>query len=252
MRNENTATATQSAEYYEGLWATLGERLHDTELMRRDFVRQSIVSHAPKRELEILDLGCGRGWLAGDLGDLGRVTGVDFSPKALEIARARFGDRTKFLLADSDSPTWGLPTDLKFDVVVCTEVIEHTPDPEGFVRQVRKLLSPGGWLLLTTPNGNVWADYLRDRRFLHTLQPIENWLTPARLSQLLRAAGFTIVSHEGRVVRECRYGKHRWLQSGIFPRCLKVLGREESYYRAIVMDAFCQVVVGQISHGAKA
>jgi SAM-dependent methyltransferase len=132
---------------------------------------------------------------------------------------------------------------LKFDVVVCTEVIEHVQDAEDFVNQVRNMLLPGGLLLLTTPNGNVWNDFVHDRRFLHALQPVENWLTPSRLSQVLRSAGFKIVVHEGRVVRECRYGKRSWFQRRIFWRCIKLLGREASYYRAIVMNAFCQVVV---------
>jgi SAM-dependent methyltransferase len=246
MKYSNTETRTRSSKYYDELWATLGERLHETELMRRNFIRQAIGNYAPKREITILDLGCGRGWLAGDLSNCGRVTGVDFSAETLELARSRFGGRAQFVVADPDSPTWGLPPDAKFDVVVCTEVIEHVQDAESFVCQVRNMLLPGGLLLLTTPNGNVWNDYTRDRRFLHALQPVENWLTPSRVSQLLRSAGFTIVVHEGRVVRECRYGKRPWFQRRIVWRCIKLLGREASYYRAIVMDAFCQVLVCQV------
>jgi 2-polyprenyl-3-methyl-5-hydroxy-6-metoxy-1,4-benzoquinol methylase len=249
MKYSETETRTRSSKYYDELWTTLGERLHETELMRRDFIRQAIGRYAPKREITILDLGCGRGWLAADLADCGQVTGVDFSAKSLEIARSRFAARARFVLADPDSPTWGLPTDSKFDAVVCTEVIEHVQDAESFANQVRKMLLPGGVLLLTTPNGNVWDDFVHDRRFLHALQPVENWLTPSRLSQLLRSAGFKIIVHEGRAVRECRYGKRAWFQRRIFWRLIKLLGREASYYRAIVMSALCQVVVCRVTEG---
>jgi SAM-dependent methyltransferase len=50
-----------------------------------------------------------------------------------------------------------LPT-ASFDGVVCVEVIEHVPADEAFVSQMARVLKPGGWLCLTTPNG----DYIRN------------------------------------------------------------------------------------------
>ena len=50
-----------------------------------------------------------------------------------------------------------LPT-ASFDGIMCIEVIEHVPDDEALVRQMARVLKPGGWLYLTTPNG----DYVKN------------------------------------------------------------------------------------------
>jgi SAM-dependent methyltransferase len=53
-------------------------------------------------------------------------------------------------LADIQRLTEAVP-ESSFDVVICTEVLEHVPDPRIAVEQIRRVLKPGGWLLATTP-----------------------------------------------------------------------------------------------------
>ena len=234
-----------TAGFYNRWWPAFGRSLHYTELMRAHFIMEGIREYAGRTDCDILDLGCGRGWMASFLAHSGSVTGTDFSPVGIEFARNNYGQFGQFVLADSAKPRLGLPDDRAFDIVVCTEVIEHVERQTEFVREIYEFLKPQGWLFLTTPNGNVQAEFCRDRRFLHALQPVENWPTPSRLSQLLRSEGFEIRLHEGRPMYECRYGRFRWLQRRSFHRLFKLAGLEHKYGRALVMDAFYQVVVAQ-------
>ncbi|MCS6319833.1 MAG: methyltransferase domain-containing protein, partial [Nitrospira sp.] len=76
-----------------------------------------------------------------------------------------------------------------FDVVLCSEVIEHVPHPQkpGFVVQLAQLLTSGGYLILTTPRGDVWEEW---RRIAPPNQPVEDWVTEQQLGQLLADGGF--------------------------------------------------------------
>jgi 2-polyprenyl-3-methyl-5-hydroxy-6-metoxy-1,4-benzoquinol methylase len=245
-RGDNRESAASNTRYYDALWRRLGRHLHYTEVMRAKFLVESLQQNVGGIDNRILDLGCGRGWMATFLSPFGKVTGVDFAPQGIEFAKENYGQHGEFHLADPASETFGLPSDLNFDVVVNTEVIEHVDDPVNFVEQIRRFLKPHGWLLLTTPNGNVWPEFEMDRRGLHALQPVENWLKPSRLSQILRAAGFEIYLHEGRPIQEVRMRNYRWLQRRVFQRLFASFGWEHKYGRFLVMDAFCQVLVARL------
>jgi SAM-dependent methyltransferase len=67
-----------------------------------------------------------------------------------------------------------------FDGVVCVEVIEHVPDDTAFVTQIARVLKPGGWLYLTTPNG----DYVRNEPPNYNPNHIRHY-TRASLTKLL-------------------------------------------------------------------
>lgn len=98
---------------------------------------------------KVLDAPCGDGEVTIGLAKAGfEVSGADIVPELLPEAKARLGDR--FRLADL---TGKLPwPDGTFDLVLSIEGIEHLEDPFAFVRDVHRLLRPGGILVLTTPN----------------------------------------------------------------------------------------------------
>jgi 2-polyprenyl-3-methyl-5-hydroxy-6-metoxy-1,4-benzoquinol methylase len=98
---------------------------------------------------EVLDAPCGDGEVAIGLAKAGfEVSGVDIVSDLLPDAKASLGDR--FRLADL---TGKLPwPDGAFDLVLSIEGIEHLENPSAFVREVHRLLRPGGIFLLTTPN----------------------------------------------------------------------------------------------------
>jgi ubiquinone/menaquinone biosynthesis C-methylase UbiE len=133
-------------DYYEELWERLPEDLNPPDLpLRRSFARAEIASQD-----RVLDLGCGAGDLTGDLaGMAASVVGVDVAEAALRRARRRHPG-IPFLRAELDA---ALPLDDNaFDVVWSSEVIEHVADTARWLSEVRRVLRPGGRLLLTTPS----------------------------------------------------------------------------------------------------
>lgn len=95
---------------------------------------------------KLLDAPCGAGVLSASLGKLGfDVHGLD-----IEVHPAQKLDGDRFRLADLNA---GIPfDDRSFDVVVSVEGIEHLEAPKRFVRELARVLKPGGRLVLSTPN----------------------------------------------------------------------------------------------------
>jgi 2-polyprenyl-6-hydroxyphenyl methylase/3-demethylubiquinone-9 3-methyltransferase len=97
----------------------------------------------------VLDVGCGEGLFAAELARAGMgVVGVDVAEEPLRRARARDASLDLRIVPAED--TWPLP-DAGFDAVWAGETIEHVADTEGWLREVRRVLRPGGSLLLSTP-----------------------------------------------------------------------------------------------------
>ncbi len=136
--------------------------------------------HAPR----ILDLGSGVGSLAGMLQDVGEVTAIELSPVAVELAQARW-PRVEFIAGDFFAES--LPGD-HFDVVVSQEVLEHVDDQPAFAALCHRVLRPGGYLILTTPNARVIEKCGKlDKAMANdALQPKENLLTVRQVRRLFR------------------------------------------------------------------
>lgn len=96
-----------------------------------------------------LDAGCGDGRYLAALADElpGRRAGVDLSARILETARARV--EADFRRASLEQLPFG---DGEFDLLLCTQVIEHVPDPGRAVAELARVLRPGGTLVISTDN----------------------------------------------------------------------------------------------------
>lgn len=133
-------------EYYEELWEELPDDLTPADFERR---RRFLVGDlAPG--LRVLDVGCGDGRFAEVVvGQGGVVTGVDVAEAALRRARARC-PRGTFARVEFDGR---LPfDDGSFELAWAGEVIEHVADTARWLSEIRRVLSPQGRLLLTTPS----------------------------------------------------------------------------------------------------
>ena len=103
----------------------------------------------------IVDVGCGEGsatHLVKRLDPRNTVIGVDWSAMALVQARAR-----GLLVIQGGVDASGLPLpDASADVVIMSELIEHLVDTDAAAGEARRILRPGGILLLSTPNLAAW------------------------------------------------------------------------------------------------
>lgn len=93
--------------------------------------------------LSALDVGCSSGIITHYLGPrFGRTCGVDIDGAAIAYATEHFAsDRLRFQKSDG----LGLPfPDASFDVAVCSQVYEHVPDAEILLREIHRVLRPGG------------------------------------------------------------------------------------------------------------
>ncbi len=130
-----------------------------------------------------LDLGCGDGAVSSAV-QAERLTLADVSPVALERARARLPEAEAIEL-DPDAP---LPfPDGAFDLVACTETLEHVRDVQLLLSEVRRVLRPGGALALTTPAH-------RRAAAPDPLSPHIRFFTRRSLRELLGAMGFDVAS----------------------------------------------------------
>lgn len=143
---------------------------------------------------ELLDAGCGTGLFSQVATERGAiVTSVDVGESLLaEVAKKCRSRRMVGSVMD-------LPfADGSFDVVVCTEVIEHTVDPRRAVMEVARVLRPGGTLVLTTPN-HRWHFAIRLANALR-LRPyggLENWARWKELRLWLGQSGLHVETYRG-------------------------------------------------------
>jgi SAM-dependent methyltransferase len=136
---------------------------------------------------KLLDVGCGTGKDLLRLQEAGwAVTGVEISPYAASLARARLGCEVMVGQFD-EAPLDGR----QFDAVRLSHVLEHLPSPRRSLEKVRRLLRPGGVLWLEVPNaGSVERRLFRRYWWSWDLPRHLYHFTPATLVRLLREVGF--------------------------------------------------------------
>lgn len=181
---------------YDG--ATAGYFAKPGRKLRRARVRIRIISRLAKRSKgNFLDIGCNGGFMAEMARRRGfSAWGLDIDPVSIKYASANFPGSAFFAGPIEDfAPldAHGLKT--RFDIVYCSEVIEHVPQPRQFLGRVLQLLSPGGILYLTTPDISHWRRP-RNLRLWDAFCPPSHCLyfTPRSLIRLAWSCGFELHS----------------------------------------------------------
>jgi len=146
--------AVQEAFWNDWNVAKTERPLSDNSRDQRRIVVEWLTSLG-RTDLDILEVGCGAGWLCPSLKPFGRVTGTDLPEGAVKEAAARVPD-VKFIAGDFMSLDFGAE---QFDVIVTLEVLSCLADQSGFVAKLASLLRDGGVLILATPNRPVLERY---------------------------------------------------------------------------------------------
>lgn len=142
------------------------------------------VSGVPLRDRRVLEIGCGNGYLSEYVRGLGAtVVGCDITlPEA--------PPDVQFVQADGAA----LPFGQHFDVVLSFDVLEHIPDTDQHLREVRRVLRPGGYYVLQTPNKltNVIFETIRWRSFTAWKADHCSLHTLGQLQRRFWSAGFSL------------------------------------------------------------
>lgn len=166
---------------HAALWAT-------GVLSERKRAERMFIDELPPGAL--LDVGCGRGEFLARMARHGwEVTGVDFDPEAVEVARNANG---------VDVHVGGLEvldsTRRRFDAITSNHSLEHVYDPLEFLNACRRLLKPGGRLVIRTPNAESHG-HRRYRSAWRGLEPPRHLCIPTMpaMRRLADQAGLSII-----------------------------------------------------------
>jgi 2-polyprenyl-3-methyl-5-hydroxy-6-metoxy-1,4-benzoquinol methylase len=144
----------------------------------------------------VLDVGTGLGFFAEELQRNGaNVTAIDIGSGLVDRVRQRVGCKCLILDALELSAHFGTAV---FDVVLSSECIEHTPSPEQALREMCRVLKPGGYLSVSTPN-RVWYPIVKAATLLR-LRPyngLENFSTFQSIRNILESEDMSILREKG-------------------------------------------------------
>jgi ubiquinone/menaquinone biosynthesis C-methylase UbiE len=196
------STEAQSRDVYEGWHRSVEADTADAVSPWHDLVVRQI---NPERfaQSRVLEIGCGRGEFARRLietfGAPRLLVGADFAESGVQLGRSRMPPGSDSCVRWTVASMQQIPVvDGTFDVVISCETIEHVVDPVKAMREVCRILSPGGILLLTTPNYlgpmGLYRMYLRTvgRRYTEGGQPICHFTSLPRTISWLQRAGLRV------------------------------------------------------------
>jgi SAM-dependent methyltransferase len=192
--------STAQVGYYDGYWSA--EETPRFEI--GDFLT-TLIERELDRSTRVIDVGCGAGaTYARWVDERASYVGVDVSSKAVDLAREA-GLEAQVVNDASELPF----EDDSFDLAICIEVLEHLFAPHDAAREIRRVLRPGGKLIVSAPNALYWRlrvklvmgewDPLGDE--LSIAQPWRDphirFFSPDLMTRMLRHVGFSRVEAGG-------------------------------------------------------
>lgn len=145
----------------------------------------------------LLEIGCGTGINLLPLAEnFARVIGTDISPEMVRVARSRAEGADRITIEVDPAEQLATVADGSVDAAICVGALEHMLDKPGALRQVKRVLRPGGVFVALTPNGDYcWYRHAapllrRETKHLST----DHFLTMAELDVLLGDAGLDVVA----------------------------------------------------------
>jgi len=173
---------------------------------RREMAEASIMWLSGKPTGRLLDVGCGSGHFLKQMRASGwEVFGVEPDPKAVAVAR----DEYDMDVRQGDLASVGFDDDM-FDAITLSHVIEHVPDPAVLLSECRRVLKPGGSLVVTTPNMECLCHTLFKESWLDLDPPRHLYIFSAlSIKSCASKAGIQVMS-----IKTCsRLANSRWFAS---------------------------------------
>jgi SAM-dependent methyltransferase len=143
----------------------------------------------------LLEIGCGEGTgllVAKNLG-FERLVGVEVSKERLNRAKKKLGEHTDLILVSPDNR---LPfRDASFATAISAAVIEHTVAPEGFIREIARVVRPGGYIVIES---DCWQwRILQMLGIYQSIQPVDKAIFPSRLISIFKKSGLRLMHYDG-------------------------------------------------------
>ena len=161
MNSINKKEIEKFSKIAEEWWNPNGKfkPLHNFNPIRIKYIKDNIVkdfnikpSNKPFKNINILDIGCGGGLLSEPMCRLGaNVVGIDASKKNIEIAKFH-AKKSKLKIDYKVASPEKLKTQVKFDVILNMEIVEHVEDINFFIKKSSKLLKRDGVMFVATLN----------------------------------------------------------------------------------------------------
>jgi SAM-dependent methyltransferase len=179
-------------DYYRDIetydWVDVADNLRGLEAFfhrNRARVVRRLTARYASPDGPILDAGCGTGLNLRHL-PVGS-TGLDINPRNVELVRRRL-PKHNVMEGDVEAMPFG---DGAFATVLCTEVLEHVPDPAAALREFRRVLRPGGTLIGSVPaRSPIWKLRFLSSTCPHS-EPFHNEYLPPEVRQML--AGWSVL-----------------------------------------------------------
>ena len=179
--------------YFEKIGGNFDKWMSDYDVYRRaELIRKHLGNRAIGKSC--LEVGCGTGKISSAIVDVvGVLTVSDISEK---LAR-QVGETMGVAWMQQDACSLNIP-DNSFDVVISSECIEHVPDPAKALREMARVLKPGGLIVVTTPN-KLWYPVL----WLSMITGIrkfagrEIWMFPYSAARILKSEGIGDLGLDG-------------------------------------------------------
>jgi SAM-dependent methyltransferase len=186
---------TSRERFYDTIASDFDALMNPYDLERRlEVVFDGLLGGRSLSGLSALDVGCGTGAFSlAALARGARVTSLDIGVELLRRTRSKGAPRV--LAGDAAA----LPfADASFDLVISSECIEHTVDPERSVADMLRVLRPDGTLALTCPNRTWrWSVPIGNALNLRPYRGLEHWPGWWTLGRWVRAHGGTVTQHVG-------------------------------------------------------
>lgn len=182
-------------------------------------IRRNIGYHA-----EVLDMGCGGGFLSNDLALAGHaLTGIDLSTSSLKVAESRDTTHTvRYLHGDIYQVPFPPGS---FDVVTAMDVLEHVSDPQKVIAEANRVLRPGGLFFFKTFSKNPfsWLVGIKGMEwFVKNTPPNYHvyslFIQPKKLCHWMDDAGMEVMELRGIRPLFAQKAMYGLLRTGVVPK----------------------------------